>query len=189
MKLRFGALALLPLALAACSEQAMSDFLGTEPEVQEQPAEPAGPPQPPAISPLDQAIEVQGGAQVAVPTAQAETYNAAAFVARGNEPFWIVEASGETAVYKTPENQTGSRVSVRRIPFAQGVEFIGTMGGSAFALTVRGTDCVDSMSGEKFPMTATLKIGSRINSGCASPAEPAAAQSADGGAATANNQG
>lgn len=175
MKLRLAALAVLPLALAACDDQAMSDFragLGMTPETEEQPATPSGPP---AVSPLDQAIEVEGGAQVASATADAETLNTAAFIARGNEPFWIVEASGERAVYKTPESQRGRTITVRRLTFAQGVEFVGTLDGSAFALTVRGADCVDDMSGEKFPMSATLKIGGRMNNGCAAPATPAAA--------------
>ena len=174
MKLRLAALALLPLALAACDDQAMNDFqtsLGMKPEVEEQPATPAGPP---AVSPLDQAIEVEGGETVASATANSETLNTVAFVARGNEPFWTVEASGERAVYKTPENQSGRSITVRRLTFAQGVEFVGTLDGSAFALTVRGTDCVDDMSGEKFPMSATLKIGGRTNNGCAAPAAAAA---------------
>ncbi|AUH65865.1 COG3650 family protein [Paracoccus zhejiangensis] len=176
MKLRLAALAVLPLALAACDDQAMTDLqssLGMKPEVAEQPATPSGPP---AVSPLEQAIEVEGGEHVASATANSETLNTVAFVARGNEPFWTVEASGERAVYKTPENQKGRTVTVRRLTFAQGVEFVGTLDGSAFALTVRGTDCVDDMSGEKFPMSATLKIGGRTNNGCAAPAAAAATE-------------
>lgn len=178
MKMRLAALALLPLALAACDNPAMNDLqtsLGMKPEVAEQPATPAGPP---AVSPLDQAIEVEGGETVASATANAETLNTAAFVARGNEPFWIVEASGERAVYKTPENQLGRSITVRRLTFAQGVEFVGTLDGTAFALTIRGADCVDDMSGEKFPMSATLKIGGRMNNGCAAPAAAAATETA-----------
>ncbi len=37
-------------------------------------------------------------------TAEATTYNTAAFSARGNEPFWAVDAAGGTAIYKTPDN-------------------------------------------------------------------------------------
>ncbi|TRW97618.1 hypothetical protein FNJ84_08955 [Paracoccus sp. M683] len=173
MKLRLAALAALPLALAACDEAAMSDLrngLGMTPPAEEQPEGPKGPP---AVSPLDQAIEIAGADQVLSATANSETLNTVAFVARGNEPFWTVEASGDRALYKTPENQAGRAVTVRRITFAQGVEFVGTLNGSPFALTVRGTDCVDDMSGEKFPMTATLKIGSRMNNGCAAPAAAA----------------
>lgn len=176
MKLRLAALAVLPFALAACDEQAMTDLrsgLGMTPEVVEQPAAPSG--LPPAVSPLEQAIEVAGGEHIASATADAETLNTVAFLARGNEPFWTVEASGERAVYKTPENQKGRTITVRRMTFAQGVEFVGTLDGTAFALTVRGTDCVDDMSGEKFPMSATLKIGGRMNNGCAAPATAATA--------------
>lgn len=176
MNFRLGALALLPLALAACDEAALRSGLGMEPAEE---AQPEGPKGPPAVSPLEQAIEVQGGAQVPVPTAQAETYNTQAFVARGNEPFWSIEASGDRVIYKTPENQAGRTINVRRLVFANGVEFVGTLNGSVFALTVRGTDCVDDMSGEKFPMTAVLKIGNRMNSGCAAPATTAASAGTD----------
>lgn len=187
MKLRFAAIAVLPLVLAACDDAAMKDLqagLGMAPDVAEQPETPPGPPVPPAVSPLDQPIEVAGSEQIAAPTAQSETLNTAAFVARGNEPFWSVEASGDTALYKTPENQNGRRIGVRRLVFAGGVEFIGVLDGAAFALTVRGTDCVDDMSGEKFPMSATLKIGSRMSNGCAAPAAatPAAAAAAEAAA-------
>ncbi|AUH33862.1 COG3650 family protein [Paracoccus tegillarcae] len=186
MKLRLGAVALLPFALAACDEAAMSDLrsgLGMTPTEEAQPEEPAGPPQPPAVSPLDQAIEVQGGAQAAVSTAQAETYNTQAFVARGNEPFWNIEAAGDSVLYKTPANPAGRSINVRRLVFANGVEYVGTLDGSVFALTIRGDDCVDDMSGEAFPMTAVLKIGGRMNNGCAAPAAAAAAT-----AGTATNQ-
>lgn len=185
MKLRFAAIAVLPLALAACDDAAMTDLkagLGMKPEVAEQPETPPGPPVPPSVSPLEQPIELAGGEQIAAPTAQAETLNTTAFTARGNEPFWSADASGDTVVYKTPENQTGRRISVRRLNFAGGVEFIGVLDGAAFALTVRGTDCVDDMSGEKFPMSSTLKIGGRMSNGCAAPAAaatPAAAAEAE----------
>ncbi|MCQ0970660.1 hypothetical protein MLD63_09510 [Paracoccus sp. TK19116] len=138
---------------------------------------------PPAVSPLDQAIEVAGGARKPAVNADSETLNTAAFTARGNEPFWLVDVSGGTAVYKTPENQSGRSIAVRRLVFAQGVEYAGELNGQVFALTIRGQDCVDSMSGARFPMSAQLKIGGRMSSGCAAPAgqmpAPEAAAAAD----------
>ena len=166
-------LAALPLALAACDGTAMSDLrnglgLGeAEAEAPETPPQPAGPP---AVSPLDQAIEVPGSAQEPAPNANSETLNTAAFTARGNEPFWLIDVSGDTAIYKTPENQSGRSIAVRRLVFAQGVEYAGELNGQVFALTIRGNDCVDSMSGARFPMSAQLKIGGRMNAGCAAPA-------------------
>lgn len=172
MKLRLAALALIPLALAACDD--LQSELGLKPEPA--PAEAATPLdqlQPPSVSPLQQPIEVAGSDQVAAVNANSETLNTTAFVARGNEPFWRIDISGNTAVYKTPENQDGRSIPVSRLVFAQGVEYVGALGDAAFALTIRGTDCVDDMSGENFPMTATLRIGTRSNNGCAAPAEAA----------------
>lgn len=186
MKLRLAAIAVLPLALAACDEAAMADLragLGMKKPVEEAPA-PAPIPleqlQPPEVTPLQQPIEIAGAEQIPAVTANAETLNTQGFVARGNEPFWSVDVSGKTALYKTPGNPNGRKVTVSRLAFAKGVEYIGVLGDSAFALTIRGTDCTDSMSGEAFPMTATLRIGGRSNSGCAMPAEPPApTQTAD----------
>lgn len=176
MKLRLAALALLPLALAACDETAMRDFqagLGMKTEAEAEPV-PLDQLQPPEVSPLQQPIEVAGGKQGTVATADAETYRTEAFVARGNEPFWNIEVADGKALYRTPENQNGRTINVRRIVFASGVEYVGTLGGSVFALTIRGTDCQDDMSGEKFPMSAVLKIGNRVTQGCAAPAKAAA---------------
>lgn len=162
MSPRFAFLALLTLTLAAC-DGANLPGMGTDTAVED------GHKGPPGVSPLEQPIETGEGA-APVATVDPETYNTAAFSARGNEPFWSVDVAGNTALYKTPDNQRGRAVRVNRITFAEGVEYVGVLGGSAFALTVRGTDCRDDMSGQKFPMTATLKVGSRVNNGCAAPA-------------------
>lgn len=180
MKLRLAAIAALPLALAACDEAAIADFqagLGLKKPV-EQAAAPQPIPleqlQPPKVTPLQQPIEIAGAEQVPAATANAETLNTQGFVAHGNEPFWSVDVSGKTALYKTPANPNGRKITVSRLAFAKGVEYIGVLGDSAFALTIRGTDCTDTMSGKAFPMTATLHIGGRANSGCAMAAEPPA---------------
>ncbi len=178
MKLRY-AVALLPLGLAACDEQAMQDIRmpWDKPEV----AAPAAPVDPmktplvtPSVSPNDVPIEVEGEHKQ-VATAESKTLNAVGFTARGNEPFWRVDVSGETAKYQTPDNQSGTKVAVRRIVYQQGVEFIGERGGASFSLNIRNVACTDTMSGEKFPMTAVLRDGSKRLQGCASPAEAAAA--------------
>ena len=86
--------------------------------------------------------------------------------------------AGSTAKYQTPENQSGSNVAVKRIVYRQGVEYIGEWGGAAFSLNIRSVECTDSMSGEKFPMTAALRVGSKRMQGCAAPAEAAPATAA-----------
>ena len=177
MKLRY-AMALLPLGLAACDDQAMQDFRmpWDQPEevVPETPVDPMSKPLvAPQVSPNQVPVEVEGE-RTLVATAEARTLNTTAFVAQGNEPFWRVEVSGNTAKYQTPQNQSGSNVSVSRIVYRQGVEYIGEWGGAAFSLNIRSAECTDSMSGEKFPMTASLRVGTRRSQGCAAPAETGA---------------
>lgn len=177
MKLRY-AMALLPFALAACDEQAMQDIRmpWDKPEVAASaaPVDPMSTPLvAPSVSPNDVPIEVEGERKQ-VATAEAATLNASSFVARGNEPFWRVDVVGGTAKYQTPENQSGTNVAVKRIVYQQGVEYIGERGGASFSLNIRNVACTDSMSGEKFPMTAVLRNGSKRVQGCAAPAEAAA---------------
>lgn len=177
MKSRY-LLILAPLALAACDEQAMKDFkMPWDKDTVEAPAEPAGPPklQTPEVSPLKQAIEIEGAERVAVATADAATLNVTAYSARGNEPFWQVDVSGDRAVLKTPGAKDRG-VTVRRIAYAKGVEYIGTLNGRPFSVNIRGTACKDSMSGEKFPMTATLRSAVVNGAGCATPAQAAPAK-------------
>ncbi len=182
MKLRL-ALVLLPLALAACDEQAMKDLrMPWDKPLDATPAAAATPPADPmktplvapAVSPKDVPIEA-AGEQKAVSTAEAETLNVTAFVARGNEPFWRIDVSGNTAKYQTPDNQKGRNIAVNRLVYASGVEYIGVLDGVPFSLNINGKDYVDDMSGEKFPMSAALRIGARHSNGCASPAGAAAA--------------
>lgn len=177
MKLRY-AMALLPLGLAACDEQAMQDVRmpWDKPEA-EAPAAPVDPMSTPlvapSVSPNDVPIEVEGERKQ-VATAERATLDTTSYMARGNEPFWRVDVAGDTAKYQTPENQAGTNIAVRRIVYQQGVEYIGERGGASFSLNIRNVACTDSMSGEKFPMTAVLRNGSTRVQGCAAPADAAA---------------
>lgn len=176
MNPRFALLALMCLPLAACDEAAMADLqrgFGMQAE-EPQPEDPAKP-RPPAVSPLEVPIETGAAEAKLAVNADAETLNTAAFVARGNEPFWSVEVSGNTAIYKTPGNQSGRKVNVSRLTFAQGVEYVGTMDGLVFKVSFRGADCTDSMSGEEYPMSASLTAGGKTVNGCAVPANSASA--------------
>lgn len=164
MSPRLALIALLTLPLTACEGVNLPGMESGETA----PAE--GHQGPPGVSPLEQPIETGAEAPRAVSTAEATTLNTNAFSARGNEPFWAVDAAGQTAIYKTPDNQSGRAVRVNRITFAEGVEYVGVVGGRPFVLTIRGKACRDDMSGAKFPMTATLKVSGRSNNGCAAAA-------------------
>lgn len=170
---RFAALMALPLTLAACED---FEALMTNKDPASVPppqAVPLDQLKPPSVSPLHQPIEVAGAETRAVATAEASTAYTMAFTAQGNEPFWSVDVAGDTATYKTPDNQKGRSVKVQRLVFAKGVEYVGTLGGQSFALTIRGTPCSDSMADKSWPMTASLRTGGRSMTGCAAPAETA----------------
>lgn len=166
---RLAFIASMTLTLAACEGTGLPGS-GSQQEPAAQ-----GHKGPPDVSPLEAPIET-GGGKTPVATVNPETYNTAAFSARGNEPFWAVDAAGSTAIYRTPDNQKGRAVRVNRIVFAEGVEYIGVLGGRPFVLTVRGDDCRDDMSGQRFPMTAALTVSGRTNRGCAGPASAEVAQ-------------
>lgn len=162
---RLALIALLTLPLAACEGTGLPGFGSTEAETQ-----PVGHKGPPTVSPLQQPIETGASTPRAIATAESRTLNTTAFTARGNEPFWRVDAAGNTAIYRTAENQNGRAVQVSRLTFAQGVEYIGTLNGRPFVLNIRGQDCQDSMSGERFGMSASLTVSGRTTAGCAGPA-------------------
>lgn len=168
---RLALLALLTLPLAACEGGFGLDSLNPESQ-----PEAEGHKGPPGVSPLEAPIETGAAEARAVSTAEATTYNTAAFSARGNEPFWAVDVAGNTAIYKTPDNQRGRAVQVNRLAFAKGVEYIGVLNGRPFVVNIRAAQCRDSMSGDRFPMTASLTVSGRTQTGCAGPASPEVAQ-------------
>ena len=175
MTSRFVLLA-LPLALAACSEQAMEDFRmpwdKPEPPPVAAPAEPAKPsiPEPTGASPLVQALQVDG-ATAKIATADSETLAVTDFVAAGEG--WNASVQGTTARFERPGAAAAS-VTVRRIPYSGGVEYIGTLGDQPFVLRVNANDC----NGE--PLTASLRANGKNYSGCASPAGAKTAAAAPG---------
>lgn len=172
---RLGLLALIALPLAGCDSAAMTDLrdnIGLGEKTEAAPAEPAAP-RAPAVSPLEQPIETGAAPARVIPGAEPLTYNARAFTARGNEPFWRVDILGDTATYKTPENQAGRSIAVDRIVFADGVEYVGDMDGRAFVLNLRAQECRDSMSDERFKLTAALTVRGQKLSGCGQTATPA----------------
>ncbi|WP_265500601.1 COG3650 family protein [Paracoccus beibuensis] len=174
---RLALLALMTIPLAACDGQAMTDFRRTVGLEEAEPEQPAGP-RPPAVSPLEQPIETGAAEPRPIPTVEPLTYRSTAFVAGGNEPFWNVQINGDTATYRTPEDSDGRRIQVNRVPFDDGVEYIGVLNGRPFALNLRAERCRDSMSGKRMPLTARLTVTGDQFTGCGAPAQPAAATTA-----------
>ncbi|WCQ98527.1 COG3650 family protein [Paracoccus aestuarii] len=168
---RLAMLALLTLPLAACDSEAMTDLrrgVGLDRTEEAQPAQPEGP-RPPAVSPLVEPIETGAEPPRALSTAEPLTYRATAFVARGNEPDWNVQISGNTATYRTPDTPNGRQIQVNRLVFDRGVEYIGVLNGRPFVVNMRAAPCQDTMSDERFPLTARLTVTGQTRTGCAAP--------------------
>ena len=89
------------------------------------------------------------------------------FIARGNEPFWTIQANEETLTWVTPDNLQGRQLKVGKVISADNVKFIGVDGDNDFSLLVIQTPCVDTMSGEVFDFEAVWTHGSERNVGCA----------------------
>lgn len=117
---------------------------------------------PPGVSPVDSPIET-GTEGTLVATAESSTMNTAMFRAAGAG--WTVTAANNRAVYERPGAKS-TAVTVRRMTYAGGVEFIGSMNGSVFALNVQAAEC--KAGDASAPFTAKLRVGSQRLSGCAS---------------------
>lgn len=171
--LRLLPLVLLPLALAACDEAAMKDL--RLPWDKEAVAEAPAVTGPPAVSPLVEPVELPGAPQVAVATADARTLHETAFAAEGPGGAWRVEVAGDKARFM----RAGARdatVQVRRLVYARGVEYVGQLGGTPFALTVLGANCETPGMGRGWPLSARVKSGGKTVEGCAAPAASAPAR-------------
>ncbi|RDW11792.1 hypothetical protein, partial [Paracoccus thiocyanatus] len=145
----------MTVALAACGEL---PFQKSEPEA-------PGHSGPPNVSPLEQPIET-GAEGKPVATAESSTMSTAMFRAAGNG--WAVTAADKTAVYE----RSGARsvgVTVRRMVYGGGVEFIGLMNGSVFALNIQAAEC--GTGSDKTRFTARLRVGSQRLEGCATPTD------------------
>mgnify|MGYP000440950343 FL=1 len=136
----------MTVALAACSELPFQT--AAKPEA-------TGHVGPPGVSPLEQPIET-GAELVPVATAEASTMSTAMFRASGAG--WTVTAADKNAVYERAGAKSVG-VSVRRVTYARGVEFIGTMNGAVFSLNVQAQAC--EAGDQKTPFTARLRVGSQ----------------------------
>lgn len=91
------------------------------------------------------------------------------FRARGNEPFWSLEKSAGSIVFRPMEGEPVT-VSPVPVPRREGDAdvFEATVDGEAFVVTVAddGKVCVDTMSGMPFPHAVTVSLGADSFAGC-----------------------
>ena len=101
----------------------------------------------------------------------------------GTEPFWGGEVRGASMVYRTPDDDDGRSIAIRRFAGRGGLSISGRLDGHDLDLMITEGECSDGMSDRRFPFEATLRIGKDIRSGCAWTdgrpyAEPSAATEA-----------
>jgi heat shock protein HslJ len=105
--------------------------------------------------------------------ASAEAAETADFVARGNEPGWLVRKTADGITFSPMD---GPEVTISPLPQVQetdGVAIYQTMGGGEnFKLTITQEVCVDTMSGMSYPATVSVETGRKRFAGCGG--EPAA---------------
>lgn len=147
----------MTVALAACGNLPFQQ--------QERAAETPSHSGPPGVSPLEQPIET-GAEATPLATAEASTMGTAIFRAAGSG--WTATAGDKTAVYERAGAKSVG-VTVRRMTYAKGVEFVGNMNGQVFALNIRAQAC--EAGGQKTPFTANLRVGSQRLAGCAAPTD------------------
>jgi len=90
--------------------------------------------------------------------------------ARGNEPFWSVEVGTLSLLYRSPEEPEGVVFLPAPIRPQGGTLRLTTReeeGSRTLELELREERCEDSMSGERFPMSARLRLEGREMEGCA----------------------
>jgi uncharacterized membrane protein len=104
------------------------------------------------------------------PAAAAET---AEFVARGNEPGWIVRKTVDGITFSPMD---GPEVTVSPLPQMQEADgaaiYEATVNGESFKLTITQEVCVDTMSGMSYPASVSVETGGKRFEGCGG--EPAA---------------
>lgn len=161
--------ALAPAVLAGCDPATLEDFQlpWNKPSAAE--IEANAHKGPPEVSPLVEPIEIAGVAGRAVSTADPKTLNLTQLVSAGPAQAWRVEIDGNKARYMRPDAKTVT-VDVRRITYAQGIEYIGVLNATPFALTVTGEKCAVEGMGREWPLAARLKTGGKTLTGCAAPA-------------------
>lgn len=108
-------------------------------------------------------------ATATAPATNAETENTGfAYVAQGNEPDWSINVQANNIlVFSTPDNSDGIKLNAERSAYAKGVEYTGNHEGKQFHLNLKGDQCEDTMSGQKYDMTAVFEFNGVKYSGCA----------------------
>ncbi|WP_324074161.1 MAG: hypothetical protein RSE14_12545 [Erythrobacter sp.] len=84
----------------------------------------------------------------------------------GNEPFWNLRITRDTALWTTPENPDGTPIAVTRFAGNGGLGFNGTLDGKPLTAALTPGQCSDQMSDRRYPFVATIALGGETLQGC-----------------------
>jgi len=89
------------------------------------------------------------------------------FVATGTEPFWSADVAAGSLRYSTPENPSGTAITVTEAQDGIGMRYSGTLAKQTFDLLIQPGKCSDGMSDKSYAYSAKLMIGTSTARGCA----------------------
>jgi uncharacterized membrane protein len=84
----------------------------------------------------------------------------------GTEPFWNLEVASGEGLWRSPENQSGTRFALTRFAGNGGLGFTGTLYGRQLTATLTPGQCSDGMSDRIFPFVATIALDGETLQGC-----------------------
>ena len=88
--------------------------------------------------------------------------------ALGTEPFWGVELTGTEIIYSGVDRPEQRAPQPRAVIQGTTVTLSGTTaGGTAISVMLAATECSDGMSDRTYPLSAIVKVGDEILTGCA----------------------
>ncbi len=96
--------------------------------------------------------------------------NGVDFRATGNEPGWYLEISNRHDILLvTDYGQTTSRfadASIESEPHGRTTTYSARSGSDLLSVVITGAPCMDTMSGESFPATVSVRLNDKRYSGC-----------------------
>ena len=82
----------------------------------------------------------------------------------GQEPGWLLELTGERALFEYDYGER--RLEVSALERALGPEGETVLRADGLVITIVERECLDTMSGEEFPSTVTVTLEDRSFAGC-----------------------
>ena len=113
------------------------------------------------------AAETDATSPAETPTAAPAPEVIRTYSARGNEPFWLVQADATEVRWSTADHVAADVFTgLTRATRADGFDLAATREGDALALSANAAVCRDSMTGMPHPDTVVVRVDGREFTGC-----------------------